>query len=300
MFYPGFNTGQWNHIAIRVSAGAILTNDTEVFINGENIPTFRSGGSDQNLNTAATLFYVGTSIAGQTGQVFEGLLDDVYFYDHALSEAEILGVMAGQPWPYALGPEPADGVLIEDTWANLSWSPGDFALSHDVYIGDNFDDVDSGAEGTFMGNQAGTFIVVGFPGFAFPDGLVPGTTYYWRIDEVNDTEPNSPWKGDVWSFNVPPKTAYFPDPADSAESVALDAELSWTPGFGSKLHTVYFGDNFEEVDNATGGLPQGTPTYTPGSLEMSLILSKRTKAMSGILLLWALLAVRTRLTALRM
>jgi hypothetical protein len=37
--------------------------------------------------------------------------------------------------------------------------------------------------------------------------LVPGTTYYWRIDEVNDNEPNSPWIGPVWSFSIPPRTA---------------------------------------------------------------------------------------------
>jgi hypothetical protein len=252
-----------------VPAVATIVNDTEVFINGENIPGYRSGGSDQTLNTSTTPFYVGTSIAGQTGQVFEGLLDDVYFYDHALSEAEVLGVMSGQPWPYALGPEPADGGLVEDTWANLSWSPGDFAVSHDVYIGDNFDDVNNGAESTFQGNQTGTFIVVGFPGFAFPDGLVPGTTYYWRIDEVNDTEPNSPWKGPVWSFGIPPRTAYNPIPAEGAESVDPNVELSWTGGFGSKLHTVYFGDNFDDVNNATGGLPQGTATYIPGPLELA-------------------------------
>jgi hypothetical protein len=135
-----------------------------------------------------------------------------------------------------------------------------------VYIGDNFDDVNNGAESTFQGNQAGTFIVAGFPGFPVPDGLVPGTTYYWRIDEVNEAEPNSPWKGDIWSFSIPPKTAYFPDPADGTESVDVDVKLSWTGGFGSKLHTVYFGDNFDEVDNATGGQAQGTTTYTPGTL----------------------------------
>ncbi|MBL7144046.1 MAG: hypothetical protein ISS76_07420, partial [Phycisphaerae bacterium] len=93
------------------------------------------------------------------------------------------------------------------------------------------------------------------------------TTYYWRIDEVNDTEPNSPWKGPVWSFRVPPKTAYYPIPADGAESVALDAVLSWTGGFGAKLHTVYIGDDFDEVSNASGGGSQGAATYTPGSLE---------------------------------
>jgi len=174
-----------------------------------------------------------------------------------------------ESYPYALGPEPADGALVEDTWANLSWSPGELAVSHDVYIGDNFDDINNGAESTFQGNQTETFIVVGFPGFAFPDGLVPGTTYYWRIDEVNDAEPNSPWKGDVWSFSIPPKTAYFPVPADGAESVAVDVELSWTGGFGSKLHTMYFGDNFNDVNNAAGGLPQGSATYTPGTLQMA-------------------------------
>jgi hypothetical protein len=151
----------------------------------------------------------------------------------------------------------------------MSWGPGGFAASHDVYIGDNFDDVNTGAEGTFQGNQSATFYVAGFPGFAYPDGLVPGTTYYWRIDEVNDTEPNSPWKGDIWSFSIPPKTAYFPDPADGAEFVGVDDSLSWTTGFGAKLHTVYFGESFDEVDNAAGGLPQGTLTYNPGTLKMA-------------------------------
>ncbi len=166
-------------------------------------------------------------------------------------------------------PKPANGSILEDTWANLSWFPGPTAVSHDIYFSDNFEDVNAGAESTFLGNQSLTFIIVGFPGFAFPDGLVPGTTYYWRIDEVNDAEPNSPWKGDVWSFSIPPKTAYFPDPDDGEESVDLNAELSWTAGFGAKLHTVYFGENFDDVNDATGGLPLGKTTYTPGPLKFA-------------------------------
>jgi hypothetical protein len=169
----------------------------------------------------------------------------------------------------ATRPNPADSALNENTWVNLSWTPGGLAVSHDVYFGDNFDDVNDGAESTFVGNQAGTDLIVGFPGFAVPDGLVPGTTYYWRIDEINDTEPNSPWKGDVWSFGIPPKTAYLPEPADGAESIDLNSDLNWTGGFGAKLHTVYFGDNFDDVNNAAGGLPQGTTTYDPGPLELA-------------------------------
>jgi hypothetical protein len=151
----------------------------------------------------------------------------------------------------------------------LSWSPGDFAVSHDIYIGDNFDAVNEGTEDTFIGNQTDTFIVVGFPGFPISDGLEPGTTYYWRIDEVNEAEPNSPWRGDIWSFSIPPKTAYSPDPANGAESVSVDVQLSWTEGIGAKVHTVYFGESFDEVDNATGGQSQGSTSYTPGTLKMA-------------------------------
>ncbi|MHC4229905.1 MAG: hypothetical protein ACYSW0_20915, partial [Planctomycetota bacterium] len=187
-------------------------------------------------------------------------MDDIRIYNNMLSEAEILAAMEGaEGYPYALGADPEDGALHEDTWVNLSWSAGDLAVSHDVYLGDNFDDVNDGTPDSlvFRGNQDDTFLVAGFPGFPYADGLVPGTTYYWRIDEVNDTEPNSPWKGDIWSFSIPPKTAYkFVDP---------NVTLSWTPGFGAKLHTVYFGDNFDDVNDAAGGLPQALTTFSPAS-----------------------------------
>jgi len=213
--------------------------------------------------------FIGVSHAAE-GRIFHGYLDEVRVYDKALTAEEIQIVMqGGEGFPNAFAPDPADGALYPDTWVNLSWRPGDFAQSHDVYFGESFDDVNDGVEGTFLGNQSLTFLIVGFPGFAYSDGLVPGTTYYWRVDEVNDTEPNSPWKGNVWSFSIPPKTAYFPNPADGAHSIDVNVELSWTAGFGSKLHTVYFGDNFDEVNNATGGKTQGTELYTPGPLELS-------------------------------
>jgi hypothetical protein len=189
-------------------------------------------------------------------------LDHVRFYEGEFDEED------GRP-EAAFNPDPQDGTVVEATWANLSWTPGSFALTHDVYFGESFDAVSEGDESTFQGNQSAAFSVVGFPGFPYPDGLVPGTTYYWRVDEVNDTDPNSPWKGDIWSFSISPKTAYFPDPADGAEAVAVNDKLSWAPGFGAKLHTVYFGETFEEVDNAIGGAPQGTTTYTPGTLKMA-------------------------------
>jgi len=186
---------------------------------------------------------------------------------YALLEAAIKYILGVKT--QARTPDPRDRSFYADTWATLSWSAGDFALSHDVYFGDNFDDVNAGAESTFQGNQVSPLLIVGFHGFAFPDGLVPGTTYYWRVDEINEQDPNSPWKGSVWSFSIPPRTAYNPEPADGAELVDPDVELNWTGGFGSKLHTVYFGENFDDVNNATGGLPQGIATYTPGPLKLA-------------------------------
>ncbi len=193
------------------------------------------------------------------------LTDNAY----ALLGAAVKYVLGAKP--QARKPDPHDGAIHEDTWVSLSWAPGDFAVSHDVYVGDDYDAVDNATYDSpeFRGNQVSTFFVVGFPGFPYPDGLVPGTTYYWRIDEVNPDDPNSPWKGYIWSFSIPPKTAYNPDPADGAESVDINVILSWTGGFGSKLHTVYFGDNFDEVDNATVGVPMGKTSYTPGPLTLA-------------------------------
>jgi hypothetical protein len=173
--------------------------------------------------------------------------------------------------PYARRPNPKNGSLHEDTWISLSWTPGDFAVSHDVYLGENFDDVNDATNesDTFRGNQTLPYYVAGFPGFAYPDGLVPGTTYYWRVDEVNDADPDSPWKGKVWSFSIPSKTAYNPFPEDRSKFVdSADLTLSWTAGFGAKLHTVYFGDDFDSVSNAAGGIPGALTTYKPEPLEL--------------------------------
>ncbi|OHB76698.1 MAG: hypothetical protein A2Z25_17900 [Planctomycetes bacterium RBG_16_55_9] len=199
--------------------------------------------------------------------------------EHASYSAPTLNTIAATR---AFSPDPADGAFLEATWAALSWRAIDSAVSHYLYLGDNFDDVSNGAGDTFVGNQAETTLLVGFPGYAYPNGLVPGATYYWRIDEVNEAEPSSPWKGDVWSFSIAPNTAYNPDPADGAEFVATDTNLNWTAGYGAKLHTVYFGDDYDTVSNAAGGLPQGTTTYNPGPLQAEKVYYWRVDEFDGV------------------
>jgi hypothetical protein len=268
--------GEWAHFAYSYDS----TEGREFYKNGSLI--FSDSESKTPRASTASL-----TIGNEQpmSRYVNGAMDDVRIYNHALTDAEILAAMEGSKgYPYALGPKPADGAIHADTWVSLSWRPGDFAVSHDVYLGDNFNDVNGGthASGTFRGNQIGTFYVAGFPGFAYPDGLVPGTTYYWRIDEINEADPNSPWKGDVWRFSIPPKTAYNPSPADGAESVAVDVKLSWTVGFRAKLHTIYFGDNFDTVANAAGGVPQGLATYNPGPLKWAKIYYWRVDEFDGV------------------
>jgi len=169
---------------------------------------------------------------------------------------------------FAILPDPANGSVYRDTWASLSWTPGETAASSDVYFSDVLADVQAGAEAAFQGNHVAAFVTVGFPGMPYPDGLVPGTTYYWRVDSI-EADGTTKYEGRVWSFTVAPKTAYSPEPADDAEQVDINERLSWQPGFNAKMHTVYFGDNFDDVNNATGGMLQGATDYNPGELELA-------------------------------
>jgi hypothetical protein len=251
--------GVWYHVAMVVTEGG-SADTIEFYINGQQEGTpAQVDGEDSEGD-----FLIGTN-KGLDGRWVDGLVDDLRLYNHALSQAEILKLALG---PKASKPVPADGANLEATWANVSWTQGRDAVSHDVYIGESFEDVNSGAETVFQGNQADTSLVVGFPGFPLPGGLIPGTTYYWRIDEVNQADPNSPWIGDVWSFTIPPKKAYAPTPADGAKNVLDNVTLSWTAGFGAILNNVYFGDDFDDVNDAEGAVGQMDTTYVPGALEM--------------------------------
>ncbi|MBN2180852.1 MAG: discoidin domain-containing protein [Sedimentisphaerales bacterium] len=81
----------------------------------------------------------------------------------------------------------------------LGWTPAEFASSHDVYLGTVFKDVNEA--------DAGSPLLVG-PGQdanSYDAGRLEfGQTYYWRIDEVNNANSASPWKGMVWSFTIEP------------------------------------------------------------------------------------------------
>jgi len=103
----------------------------------------------------------------------------------------------------AHNPNPANSAVHPDTWATLSWNEGIKASSYDVYFGENFGDVQDGTADVFRCNQTITYFIVGFAGFPCPDGLVPGTTYFWRIDDIG-ADGTVIHKGKVWRFVVSP------------------------------------------------------------------------------------------------
>lgn len=81
----------------------------------------------------------------------------------------------------------------------LSWQPGIYAVSHDVYFGTDFNDVNDASRDNPLDvllSQAQQEMTYN------PGTLNLGQTYYWRIDEVNDVDPNSPWKGLIFEFTV--------------------------------------------------------------------------------------------------
>ncbi|MBN2316966.1 MAG: hypothetical protein JXM79_23770 [Sedimentisphaerales bacterium] len=232
------------------------------------------------------LFTDASPDGGMSNPIDIDMADDIYIglfvTSHAAGEQRTYtfdNVLVGLPVA-AYGPVPANGAIHPDTWASLSWQPGSTAASHDVYFGENFDDVNDGTGDTFLGNQPANFFVVGFPGFPYPDGLVPGTTYYWRVDEV-EADGVTKYPGKVWSFTVPSLTAYDPVPADGSVFIALDSTLSWSKGFNAKLHTVYFGTDFDTVANAAGGMPQALETYNPGPLGPSTTYYWRVDEFDG-------------------
>jgi hypothetical protein len=129
----------------------------------------------------------------------EGLSLNTTFYwrvDEVLSDGT---KQQGDVWSFfvppanAYNPQPTDGIEFIASDAALTWEPGLSAVFHNVYVGENFDDVNNVAGGPPVFDTTHT-----------PGALERGKTYYWRVDEFNGA---STVKGDVWSFTTIPPIA---------------------------------------------------------------------------------------------
>jgi hypothetical protein len=206
---------------------------------------------------AQTIFHDG--IIADGGHWFEGTIDEVWILNETLTEIE-LSNLASPIKPLAFGPIPADGAVISSTPVDLFWKPAGLAVEQDLYFSENFDEVDTGAANAFLalGQTA-----AGVDAPITVEDLIAETTYFWRIDAVDDTNPDSPWKGNIWSFTLATQKATEPSPTEGAKFVDPTTTLSWAPGLNAQSHTVYIGDNLDDVSNATGGTAQSELSFTP-------------------------------------
>jgi hypothetical protein len=185
---------KWHHVA-GVYDGAQL----KLYFDGVLAASSNVTGNLIGYDTVLRL-----GINGGLTEPMAGKMDDVRIYNRALSAEEIAAVMqsVGSAPGSAGGPSPAVAAVDVPTDAVLNWTPGEFAATHDVYLGKTPADVNSASRTSPKGvlvNQGQTAATYD------PIGLLDyGQTYYWRIDEVNKAPDNTIFKGDVWSFTAEP------------------------------------------------------------------------------------------------
>jgi hypothetical protein len=95
-------------------------------------------------------------------------------------------------------PSPTDGVVGVNLASALAWKPGYAAASHDVYFGT---DAAAVADATKASPEFHGSKPLGEESLD-PGSLDYNAVYYWRVDEVNDINPGSPWKGNLWTFDT--------------------------------------------------------------------------------------------------
>ena len=148
----------------------------------------------------------------------------------------------------------------------LSWAAGDNAASHDVYFGTSVAEVNDANTsitlGVYKGNQP-------LADVNYPISVTWNTTYYWRIDEVN----NPTWKGTVWNFVTIPAWATNQRPTGTSVS-PLSPVLKWDNGpvvADVNGHYVYFSTDLNDVNDRDPSVLtiRDTNNYTPGDLELN-------------------------------
>jgi len=159
-------------------------------------------------------------------EFWNGLVDDVRIYKKALTPEEIRQAMRGDP-TLAWNPKPANEALTDvERAVPLSWSPGEKAAQHDVYLGTDraaVDNATTASTGIYRGRQAAA-------NYTLPEGLQwGGGPYYWRIDEYNTDGTVS--TGRVWSFTVA-DYLIADDFEDYTDDVGSRIFQTWKDGWG--------------------------------------------------------------------
>jgi hypothetical protein len=166
-------------------------------------------------------------------------------------EKDGVTVHTGDVWTFtvqdvkAYHPGPADKANDASQSPTLTWMPGQSAVKHQVFFGDNLDAVTQGAADTDKGTLA-------LAETTFAPGALDGlTTYYWRVDEVLSSGTKT---GPVWSFTTYLSVDDFESYTDELGSAIFD---TWIDGLTNGLSGSIVGNAtapFAEQGIVHGGL----------------------------------------------
>jgi len=243
--------GEWHHLAFTQNA-----DENQCFFYVD-LQEMMSGSAD-NCDTTGRPFFIGAggTDSVSTFEAFGGRISDVRIYDVALTGDALAATTLPLISPgLAHDPLPNGEATDVPLDVALSWEPGDYANEHDVYFGINFDDVN---DATKVDLEYKTTKMLGDESYA-PEPLDFGTTYYWRIDEVNAPPHQSTvFKGNVWQFTTEP-IGY---PIDNVTATASSSTAGQGPentvnGSGLDPDDLYSADTTTMWLSESGG-PQPT------------------------------------------
>ncbi len=181
---------EWHHVA-----GARRDGRSYLFVDGVQ----QTASREYAMVESGHYFHIGKQYYDYDDRYWNGVIDDVRLYNRSLTESEVARVMIGAAVELAEDPVPAEGEMDVPLDTTLSWSPGIYAQTHDVYLGTVFEDVNAATRA----NPMGVLVSQGQTGTSYDPGLLDyGTTYYWRVDEVNGAPDNTIFKGVIFSFNT--------------------------------------------------------------------------------------------------
>ena len=155
--------------------------------------------------------------------------------------------------PEPKDPNPANGAQ-DVTSPLLQWTAGDGAIAHQVYIGTSPN----------LGAAEAAGGLIPMPMYFHVAGLIPGTTYYWRVDET--AADGTVATGPVWSFLAMPVAAFSPSPADNGVWLRNDTTIRWKAGSGAVSHKVYGGTDKAAVVAGDASVLLGTQAETTFAL----------------------------------
>jgi len=264
-YHGTVNSGQWHRIALVID---LVAGTMAKYIDGVHVATQGVGGVDGRWAMYTTDHGVKTFLlTDENNETNQGYISSFWFADRALDASTIAAF--GGPDADGVGlaafvkaenPNPPDGAENVIT-PMLEWDPGETAKFHNVYLGTNPTLGPDELIGPMWTLEKYWF---GAPG----PGLDAGTTYYWRIDEV-ESDGTTIHPGDVWSFTAATLTAHSPEPPDGAKYVRTNVALKWGIGATAITHDVYLGTDETAVADGTGDTFKDNvedPTYTPTGL----------------------------------